>query len=236
MKQFAELSAALPRSSNEGRRQGGGGTIPMPQVPERWALLIGSMPISIAAAFLARATAISDGVLISIIRHKGGPCERHCPSGEPFAFGDRRARRASSVRSPPRTHSRRPPAPGGERSQTAAAAAERRKAARGNQGAGARRTTGENATPSIQPISELHCRAAVRFARNGEATLFSTAWQTRSEQAAHSPTRYCSMFPASSSPRRLQLSPFRRTRKAACSRRSIPIFPKESAAATAPKR
>ncbi|RMI04537.1 hypothetical protein DA101_029465, partial [Sinorhizobium meliloti] len=60
MKQFAELFEPLfLGSSNEARRQAAAALSQCPHVPEPVALLIGSMPISIAAAFLARATAIS---------------------------------------------------------------------------------------------------------------------------------------------------------------------------------
>ncbi len=180
MKQFAELFEPLfLGSSNEARRQAAAALSQCPHVPEPVALLIGNMPISIAAAFLARATAISDGVLVSIIRQQGPShanaiarrenlspsvidalVEHHQSASLAARFHDGGGR---PVASDPQT-------------QAPAAAADREEKLRAEIKALARVGSQEkNGTLLIQPISELHCALLVRFARNGQTTLFSTA-------------------------------------------------------------
>lgn len=238
MKQFAELFEPLfLGSSNEARRQAAAALSQCPHVPEPVALLIGSMPISIAAAFLARATAISDGVLISIIRQQGPGHANAIARRENLSPSviDVLVEHHQSAPLPARLHdgASRPVA---SDPQTAAAAVDREEKLRAEIKALARVGTQEkNGTLPIQPSASCIARCSSVLRAMAKRRASPRPWQTRSEQAAHSPTVYCSMFPASNSPRRSQLSPSRRTRKAACSRGSIPTFPKESAAATAPK-
>ncbi|MQW03677.1 DUF2336 domain-containing protein [Sinorhizobium meliloti] len=178
MKQFAELFEPLfLGSSNEARRQAAAALSQCPHVPEPVALLIGSMPISIAAAFLARAAAISDGVLISIIRQQGPGHANAIARRENLSPSviDVLVEHHQSAPLPARLHdgASRPVA---SDPQTAAAAVDREEKLRAEIKALARVGTQEkNGTLPIQPISELHCALLVRFARNGETTLFSTA-------------------------------------------------------------
>jgi uncharacterized protein (DUF2336 family) len=177
MKQFAELFEPLfLASSNEARRQAAAALSQCPQVPEAVALLIGSMPISIAAIFLTRSKAISDRVLVSIIRQQGPAhagaiarredlspsvvdalVEHHhsAPPGNPSCDFDRSA--------PPRV-----PAP--------AAAADREEKLREEIKALARAGIRDgNDAVRVQPVDELHCALLMRFARNGETALFAAA-------------------------------------------------------------
>ncbi len=180
MKQFAELFEPLfLGSSNEARRQAAAALSQCPHVPEPVALLIGSMPISIAAAFLTRAKAISDRVLVSVIRHQG-PAHANAIA--------RRENLSPSVidalvehHQPP--HLAAPLHEGGGRSlegdpqtQAPVAVADREEKLRAEIKALARAGSQERSdTARVQPIGELHCALLVRFARNGETTLFSTA-------------------------------------------------------------
>ncbi|WP_244616239.1 DUF2336 domain-containing protein [Rhizobium sp. RU20A] len=70
--QFAELFEPLfLASSDEARRQAAAALSQAQNLPESVALLIGSMPIAIAAAFLTRSPAISDAVLVEIVNRQG---------------------------------------------------------------------------------------------------------------------------------------------------------------------
>ena len=178
MKQFAELFEPLfLGSSNEARRQAAAALSQCPHVPEAVALLIGSMPVSIAAAFLTRAKAISDRVLVSIIRQQGPAhagaiarrenlspsvvdalVEHHQPANLTGRFPD---------------DADRPAAP---QAQTLTTVSDREETLREEIKALARVGPRErNGTRQIRPVGELHCALLVRFARNGETVLFSAA-------------------------------------------------------------
>lgn len=185
MKQFAELFEPLfLGSSNEARRQAAAALSQCAQVPESVALLIGSMPISIAAIFLTRSKAISDETLISIVRRQGSAhakaiarrenlsplvidalVEHHQPATLPERpHGDADRSAASTL------YSTTPISPSSDRPSREEKLREEIKAlARvGSQDA-------NGTSRVVRPIDELHQALLVRFARNGEASLFATA-------------------------------------------------------------
>ncbi|MCA1441536.1 DUF2336 domain-containing protein [Ensifer sp. IC4062] len=182
MKQFAELFEPLfLGSSDEARRQAAAALSRCAHVPEPVALLIGSMPISIAATFLTRSKAVSDRVLISIIRRQGRShataiahrenlspsvvdalVEHHqavYPSGQP----DTNQAKANAVSSWQ---------PAGDSASSDRIAREDK--LREEIKALVRAEPRDRAS-RIRPIDELHQALLMRFARSGEAVLFATA-------------------------------------------------------------
>ncbi|WP_322886598.1 DUF2336 domain-containing protein [Sinorhizobium medicae] len=180
MKQFAELFEPLfLGSSNEARRQAAAALSQCPHVPESVVLLIGSMPISIAAAFLTRARAIPDRVLVSIIREQGPAHARAIARRENLspsaidALVEHHQPAHSEERLDGGSDHR---APGARQTQAPTAVADREEKLRAEIKALARVGSPEKSDRSlIQPIGELHCALLVRFARSGETALFSTA-------------------------------------------------------------
>lgn len=186
MRQFAELFEPLfLGSSDEARRQAAAALSQCAHVPESVALLIGSMPISIAAAFLMRSKAISDRTLVSIIRKQGPDHARAIA---------RRDRLAPSVVDALVEHHQAAAATGQSRNaahQSAAIAPSKPaptddrpsadRLARENQlreeiRALARVGSRDTEDPSgVRPISEIHQALIARFARSGEAALLANA-------------------------------------------------------------
>ncbi|OAP41560.1 hypothetical protein AU381_02200 [Sinorhizobium glycinis] len=182
LKQFAELFEPLfLGSSNEARRQAAAALSQCAHVPESVALLIGSMPISIAAIFLTRSKAIPDRTLMSIIRQQGAAHanaiahrENLSPSvvdalvehHQLTAAAPRADMPVAAVPSSPATADDRPS------SERVARENKLREEIRGLARAGSK-PPHEGAR--IQPIDELHQALLLRFARNGEPVLFATA-------------------------------------------------------------
>ncbi|NRP71228.1 hypothetical protein ILFOPFJJ_02112 [Ensifer psoraleae] len=184
MKQFAELFEPLfLASSNEARRQAAAALSQCAHVPEPVALLIGSMPISIAATFLTRSKAISDRVLISIIRRQG--------PAHAGAIARRESLSTSVVDALVEHHQAGHPS---EESGTSANQSETSVAvasAPAEESSFSDRIAREDklreeikalvraepreATSLIRPIDELHQALLMRFARSGEAVLFANA-------------------------------------------------------------
>ncbi|MQW86718.1 DUF2336 domain-containing protein [Sinorhizobium saheli] len=175
MRQFAELFEPLfLGSSNEARRQAAAALSQCPHVPEAVALLIGNMPISIAAAFLTRSKAISDRALVSIIREQGAAHAAAIARRENLSpsLVDALVEHHQPASLPERPRAGAAPAA----QETRAAASDREEKLREDIKALARAGTRDRAkTPRLQPIDELHCALLMRFARNGEAVLFATA-------------------------------------------------------------
>ncbi|MDK1488932.1 DUF2336 domain-containing protein [Sinorhizobium sp. 7-81] len=184
MKQFAELFEPLfLASSNEARRQAAAALSQCAHVPEPVALLIGSMPISIAATFLTRSKAISDRVLISIIRrqgpaHAGAIARReslspsvvdalveHHQAGHPSAQSGTGANQSE-------TNAAVASAPAEESSPSDRIAREDKLR---EEIKALVRAEPREGTSLIRPIDELHQALLTRFARNGEAVLFANA-------------------------------------------------------------
>ncbi|WP_179875404.1 DUF2336 domain-containing protein [Sinorhizobium sp. BJ1] len=182
LKQFAELFEPLfLGSSNEARRQAAAALSQCAHVPESVALLIGSMPISIAAIFLTRSKAIPDRTLMSIIRQQG-PAHAN-------AIAHREDLSPAIVDALVEHHQFTAAAPRGDISVAAAptetATADdhpsSERLARENTLREEIRTlarAGSRPLPEgarLQPIDELHQALLLRFARNNEAVLFATA-------------------------------------------------------------
>ncbi|WP_034852389.1 DUF2336 domain-containing protein [Sinorhizobium sojae] len=185
MRQFAELFEPLfLGSSEEARRQAAAALSQCEHVPEAVALLIGSMPIPVAASFLTRSKAISDRTLISIIRkqgpaHAGAIARRDDLSASVVdALVEHHKSAAASGQSREVTR----PAPAAAPSSSATAA-DRNSAERVAREEKLRdeikalvRAGSKVAAPSELPaIDEVHQALLVRFARNGEAVLFAHA-------------------------------------------------------------
>ncbi|MDK1384743.1 DUF2336 domain-containing protein [Sinorhizobium sp. 8-89] len=185
MKQFAELFEPLfLASSNEARRQAAAALSQCAHVPEPVALLIGSMPISIAATFLTRSNAISDRVLISIIRrqgpaHAGAIARReslstsvvdalveHHQAGHPSEQSGTSANQS-------KTNVEVASAPAEESSSFSDRIAREDKLR--EEIKALVRAEPREATSLIRPIDELHQALLMRFARSGEAVLFANA-------------------------------------------------------------
>jgi uncharacterized protein (DUF2336 family) len=186
MRQFAELFEPLfLGSSDEARRQAAAALSQCAHVPEAVALLIGSMPISIAAIFLTRSKAISDQALVSIIR-KQGPAhasaiarrdklspsvvdalvEHHQPAAATGQSNN--ATHQSGALAPPRS------APADD--HPSADRIVRENKLREEIKALARVGSRDADSPSgIRPIDEVHQALLTRFARSGEAVLFANA-------------------------------------------------------------
>ncbi|WP_201723522.1 MULTISPECIES: DUF2336 domain-containing protein [unclassified Ensifer] len=179
MKQFAELFEPLfLGSSNEARRQAAAALSQCQQIPEAVAVLIGGMPIAIAAIFLTRSKAISDRTLIAIIRERGPE----------YAAAIARRPNLSPLVVDALVEHHNPPGLAARNSAANPAAAEqtnleaeaaslrtaREEALRREIKAlaGAR---SHNAAPaaSSEAITEVHAALLVRFARSGEIILFS---------------------------------------------------------------
>ncbi|WP_026612760.1 DUF2336 domain-containing protein [Ensifer aridi] len=178
MKQFAELFEPLfLGSSNEARRQAAAALSQCPQVPEAVALLIGSMPISIAAIFLTRSKAISDRVLVSIIRQQGPAHAGAIARREDLSpsIVDALVEHHQSAPSANRSNDeidRSAPSP----MPAPATAADREEKLREEIKALARAGKRErNDAAQVQPVDELHCALLMRFARSGETALFAAA-------------------------------------------------------------
>lgn len=183
MKQFAELFEPLfLGSSDEARRQAAAALSQCSHVPEVVALLIGSMPISIAAIFLTRSQAIPDRTLVSIIRQQG--------PAHASAIARRDRLSASVVDALVEYHkpaaasgqllgATRRPVPTASAATASADQADADRIARENKLrdeikalAGVR--SFESEPPAgIRPIDELHEALLVRFALSGETVLFA---------------------------------------------------------------
>ncbi|POH28081.1 MULTISPECIES: DUF2336 domain-containing protein [Sinorhizobium] len=184
LKQFAELFEPLfLGSSNEARRQAAAALSQCPHVPESVALLIGSMPISIAAIFLTRSKAIPDRTLISIIRQQGPAHANAIAHREDIspsivdALVEHHQFSAAAPRAadmPPAATAAPPAAAGEDRlsSDRVTREEELRDEIRALARAGSRSL---QEVGRLQPIDELHQALLMRFARSGEAVLFATA-------------------------------------------------------------
>ncbi|WP_408642397.1 DUF2336 domain-containing protein [Sinorhizobium chiapasense] len=182
MKQFAELFEPLfLGSSDEARRQATAALSQCAHVPEPVALLIGSMPISIAATFLTRSKAISDRALIAIIRRQGSAHagaiahrENLSPSVVDALVEHHQAMYANGQldANQPGTDAISPPPPAEDSASSDRIAREDK--LREEIKALARAEPREG-TSRIRPIDELHQALLMRFARSGEAVLFATA-------------------------------------------------------------
>ena len=184
LKQFAELFEPLfLSSSNEARRQAAAALSQCAHVPESVALLIGSMPISIAAIFLTRSKAIPDRTLLSILRQQGPAHANAIAHREALspsvvdALVEHHQFTAAGARSdePPSDTAATPPAAAADDhalSERAARENKLREDIRALARAGSKLL---HDGPRLQPIDELHQALLVRFARNGEAVLFATA-------------------------------------------------------------
>ncbi|THK40166.1 DUF2336 domain-containing protein [Ensifer sp. MPMI2T] len=181
LKQFAELFEPLfLGSSDEARRQATAALSQCAHVPEPVALLVGSMPISIAATFLTRSKAISDRALISIIRRQG--------PAHASAIAHRENLSPSVVDALVEHH--QAVYPSGQSDATAKTSTVRPSQQAGDSASSDRiaredklreeikalvRAEPRERTPRIRPIDELHQALLMRFARSGEAVLFATA-------------------------------------------------------------
>ncbi|ASY55693.1 DUF2336 domain-containing protein [Sinorhizobium sp. CCBAU 05631] len=182
LKQFAELFEPLfLGSSNEARRQAAAALSQCPHVPESVALLIGSMPISIAAIFLTRSKAIPDRTLISIIRQHGPAHANAIAHREDIspsivdALVEHHQFSAAAPRADPPAATAAPPAAAEEdrlSSDRVTREEELRDEIRALARAGSRSL---QEVGRLQPIDELHQALLMRFARSGEAVLFATA-------------------------------------------------------------
>ncbi|WFU48446.1 DUF2336 domain-containing protein [Sinorhizobium terangae] len=182
MKQFAELFEPLfLGSSDEARRQAAAALSQCAQVPEPVALLIGSMPISIAATFLTRSKAVSDRVLVSIIRRQGpahASAIAHRENLSPSVV-DALVEHHHSVYpggqtgvNQPEPNAVRPsPSAGGSASSDRIAREDKLR----EEIKALVRAEPREGTSRIRPIDELHQALLMRFARSGEAVLFATA-------------------------------------------------------------
>ncbi|MCA1489708.1 DUF2336 domain-containing protein [Ensifer sp. NBAIM29] len=182
MRQFAELFEPLfLGSSEEARRQAAAALSQCDHVPEAVALLIGSMPISVAASFLTRSKAVSDRMLISIIRKRGPAhasaiARRDDLSASVIdALVEHHKNAAASVQTRELTGPAPAVAPSPSVDRTAVDRVAREDKLRDEIKALAR--TGSNtAAPSELPaIDEVHQALLVRFARTGETVLFANA-------------------------------------------------------------
>lgn len=181
MKQFAELFEPLfLGSSDEARRQATAALSQCAHVPEPVALLIGSMPIAIAATFLTRSKAISDRVLISIIRRQG--------PAHASAIAHRENLSPSVVDALVEHHHAVYPSGKSDANQSTTNAVNQSPAgASASSDRIARderlreeikalvRVEPRERTSRIRPIDDLHQALLMRFARSGEAVLFATA-------------------------------------------------------------
>lgn len=177
MKQFAELFEPLfLGSSNEARRQAAAALSQCPQVPEAVALLIGSMPISIAAIFLTRSKAISDRVLVSIIRQQGpahaGAIARREDLSPSIVDALVEHHQSAPSANRPNDEIDRSAAPMPAPATAAAGEEKLREEIKAMARAG---TRVRNDAAQVQPINELHCALLMRFARSGETALFAAA-------------------------------------------------------------
>ncbi|WP_164924227.1 DUF2336 domain-containing protein [Sinorhizobium fredii] len=182
LKQFAELFEPLfLGSSNEARRQAAAALSQCDHVPESAALLIGSMPISIAAIFLTRSKAIPDRTLLSILRQQGAAHanaiahrEDLSPSVVDALVEHHQFNAAGPRRDVPQPGTDAPPptAATDDHSERVVRENKLRDDIRALARAGSKPLQDG---PSLQPIDELHQALLVRFARNGEAVLFTTA-------------------------------------------------------------
>jgi uncharacterized protein (DUF2336 family) len=181
LKQFAELFEPLfLGSSNEARRQAAAALSQCAHVPESVALLIGSMPISIAAIFLTRSKAIPDRTLMSIIRQQGPAHANAIAHREDLspsvvdALVEHRQLTAVPRADIAVTAAPSPSASTDDRPSSERLARENklREEIRALARAGSKPL---HEGTRLQPIDELHQALLIRFARNGEAILFTTA-------------------------------------------------------------
>ncbi|MDK1375590.1 MULTISPECIES: DUF2336 domain-containing protein [unclassified Sinorhizobium] len=181
MKQFAELFEPLfLGSSDEARRQATAALSQCAHVPEPVALLIGSMPIAIAATFLTRSKAISDRVLISIIRRQGAAHasaiahrENLSPSVVDALVEHHQAVYPNGQlgASQPRADAASPSPPAGDSTSSDRIAREDKLR---EEIKALVRAEPREGTSRIRPIDELHQALLMRFARSGEAVLFAS--------------------------------------------------------------
>ncbi|WP_180941414.1 DUF2336 domain-containing protein [Sinorhizobium mexicanum] len=181
MKQFAELFEPLfLGSSDEARRQVTAALSQCAHVPEPVALLIGSMPIAIAATFLTRSKAISDRVLISIIRRQGAAhasAIAHRENLSPSVV-DALVEHHQTVypngqlgANQPRTDAVGPPPTGDSTSSDRIAREDKLR----EEIKALVRAEPRAGTSRVRPIDEFHQALLMRFARSGEAVLFASA-------------------------------------------------------------
>ncbi|APG83843.1 hypothetical protein SAMCCGM7_Ch1068 [Sinorhizobium americanum CCGM7] len=183
LKQFAELFEPLfLGSSNEARRQAAAALSQCAHVPESVALLIGSMPISIAAIFLTRSKAIPDRTLISIIRHQGPAHANAIAHREDLSPSivdalveyHQFSAVVSRVEIPPPSIAA-PPATAEDEDRPSSDRVTRENKLRDEIRGLARAGSRSLHEARLQPIDELHQALLMRFARSGEAVLFATA-------------------------------------------------------------
>ncbi len=180
LKQFAELFEPLfLGSSNEARRQAAAALSQCAHVPESVALLIGSMPISIAAIFLTRSKAIPDRTLMLIIGQQGPAHANAIAHREDLSPSvvDALVEHHQFTASAPRVSVTAAPSPSAtadDRPSSERLAQENklREEIRALARAGSKPL---HDGARLEPIDELHQALLMRFARNGEASLFATA-------------------------------------------------------------
>ncbi|MDX3928850.1 MAG: DUF2336 domain-containing protein [Shinella sp.] len=171
MRQFAELFAELYHaSSDEARRQAVAALSRSPNVPETTALFIASRPIAIAAIFLTGSKALSDGMLIHILKDAGPDHAR--------AIGKRENLSSKVIEALVESHqdhkSRRSAAPPEPHAAEAAERRAREERLREEIKALARAALPQPSAPErLESASGTHQALFVRFARAGDAGMLS---------------------------------------------------------------
>ncbi|WP_244514685.1 DUF2336 domain-containing protein [Ensifer sp. LCM 4579] len=185
MRQFSELFEPLfLGSSEEARRQAAAALSQCDHVPEAVALLIGSMPISVAASFLTRSKAVSDRTLISIIRKRGPAHASAIARRDDLSASviDALVEHHKNAAASGQTREVTGPAPAAASSpsvevadRTAVDRVAREDKLRDEIKALARAGSNAAAPSELPVIDEVHQALLVRFARTGETVLFANA-------------------------------------------------------------